>query len=160
MTEIETRFNKVDETIEGRHEREVEWERLLRCVSEFEGLANELKKFLSLNPLTPKRRADLNNLSFQKILNANDRINDWFGFQILEGISEDDRNYINIMFNKRHLFTHTNGRVDQEYLNNTNDTKLRLNELVRLRSKEIRRLLPLIRQMSSNLTKGYLSIKT
>ena len=160
LTEIETRFNEVDETIDDRHEREVEWERLLRCVSEFEGLANELKKFLSLYPLTPKRRADLNSLSFQKILNANERINDWFGFQILEGISEDDRNFINVMFNKRHLFTHKNGRVDQEYLNNTHDTKLRLNELVRFRSKEIKRLLPLIRQMSTNLTKGYLSIKT
>jgi len=157
---IEDRFKEVDETIGDRHEREVEWERLLRCVSEFEGLANELRKFFLRKPLTPKRRADLTSLSFQKIINANDRINEWFGFQILEDIDADDRTFINIMFNKRHLFTHNNGQVDQEYLNNTNDTKLRLNELVRFRSKEIRRLLPLIRQMSTNLTKGYLSIQT
>lgn len=160
LTSLETKFAEAEQTIEDRHEREVEWERLLRCVSEFEGLANELKKFLLKNPMTDKRRADLNSLSFQRILNANDRMNDWFGFQILEGVNLDDRAFVNIMFNKRHLFTHNNGRVDQEYLDNTGDTKLRLNELVRFRSKEIKRLLPLIRQMSNNLTKGYLAVKT
>jgi len=59
----------------------------------------------------------------------------------LNGISEDDRAFLHRMFNRRHLFSHRGGKVDQEYLDRTRDSTVRLNEVVTVKSKEVRRLL-------------------
>jgi predicted nucleic acid-binding Zn-ribbon protein len=156
---LEKRFQEVDEKVSDRHEREVEWERLIRCVSEFEAMANDLRNQLLLIPAAPRRKSDLQSLSFQNIKKANDCIGRWFGFEILEGLSVPDRDFLNIMFNRRHVFTHNAGRVDQEYIDNTGDTKLRLNQLIRLRSQEVKRLLPLIRGVAEKLVLGFESIR-
>lgn len=158
LDELDRQFQTADENIKDRHDREVEWEKLLRCVSEFEGMANDLRKQLIRLPATPQRRSDLMKLSFQRILGANDALNKWFGFEMLKGISPDDREFMNKMFNRRHVFTHNAGKVDQEYLSNTNDSSVRLNEVIRLSSKEIRRLIPLIRLAAYNFIEGYESI--
>ena len=158
LSYLENRFAVIDETVDDRHQRESEWEQLLRSVSEFEGLGNDLKKFLSTKPMTEKRRNDLKSLSFQRVINSNEKIKEWFDVDYLNGISEEDREFINKMFNKRHLFTHNNGKVDQEYINNTSDSSVRLNELIRLKSKEIKRLLHNIRIMGINFINGYNSI--
>lgn len=156
---FENRFLEAFENLADRHEREEEWEKLLRCVSEFESLANELNKFLLSYPMTPSRRKDLSQLSYQKILNADKCIFNWFGFNILGLISSDDRDFLNKMFNRRHLFTHKGGRVDQEYIENTNDSTVKINQTIRLRSNEIKRLIPLIRQAGNNFIVGFVSIK-
>ena len=155
---LQRQFHTSEENLTDRHEREVEWEKLLRCVSEFEAMANDLRKCLLRLPSTPKRKADLHHLSFQRIANANDALNKWFGFEIFQGISPTDREFVNKMFNRRHVFTHNAGMVDQEYLDNTGDITVRLNQRIRLGSSEIKRLIPLVRQVASNLIEGYESI--
>lgn len=155
---LEKKFEEIHETVTDRHYRESEWEQLLRCVSEFEGLGNDLKKFLLTKPMTSKRRNDLRNLSFQRVLNANERLKEWFDIDYLDIIGEEERVFINKMFNKRHLFTHNNGKVDQEYIHNTGDTSVRLNEVIRLKSKDIKRLLPHIRNMGLKFIHGYNNI--
>lgn len=158
LSYLEGRFATVDEKEEDRHKRESEWEHLLRSVSEFEGLGNQLKSFLSTKEMTEKRRNDLRNLSFQRVINSNEKMKEWFDIDYLTGINEEEREFINKMFNKRHLFTHNNGKVDKEYLDNTGDNSVRINELIRLKSKEIKRLLPHIRKMGTNFINGYNSI--
>lgn len=158
LEKIDKRFLEAEEKLSDRHDREVEWENLTRCVSEFEAMANDLKKQLLTIPTTSKRKSDIENLSFQNILKVNDCIKNWFGYEILEGLLENDRKFLNIMFNRRHVFTHNAGKVDQEYLDNTGDTKVRLNQVIRLRSREIKRLIPLISQISKNLIQGFESI--
>jgi len=158
LDEFERQIQIALDSLAGRQEREVEWEKLLRCVSEFEGMANDLASHLLRFPATLRRKKDLRRLSFQRIVNANNALENWFGFEMLEGISPDDREFMNRMFNRRHVFTHNAGKVDQEYLDNTGDTTVRLNEVIRLRSKEIKRLIPLIRQAAKNLIEGYENI--
>lgn len=159
ITTLEEKFKDVDENIEDRHEREAEWEKLLRCVSEFEGLANEIRKHLLLLQLTEKRRKELGSISFQRIIGSSEKLNDWFGIDVFEGISEEEKVFVNKMFNVRHLFTHNNGQVDQEYIQNTGDASMKVNQLVRLRSKEIKRIIELTKKMIINLTESYISIK-
>ena len=62
------------------------------------------------------------------------------------------------MFNRRHLFTHCGGKVDQQYLDKTADATVRLNEVVRIDSKEVRRLLVLVNKIATNLLDGFDSI--
>ena len=156
---LEEKFKDIDENIDDRHQRESEWEKLLRCVSEFEGLANEIRKHLLLLPLTEKRRRELSSVSFQRILGSSEKLDKWFGIDIFEGISEEDKTFVNKMFNIRHLFTHNNGQVDSEYIQNTGDTSMKVNQLVRLRSRDIKRIIELTKKMIINLTNDYMSIK-
>ncbi len=63
------------------------------------------------------------------------------------------------MFNRRHLFTHNAGRVDQEYLDNTGDTSVKLNQVLYVRSKEIKRLISLVSGTGQRLIQGYEAVK-
>ena len=156
---LESQFTEVDETLTERHEREVEWEKLLRCASEFEAMANDIKRQLLSLPAIAKRKGELEQTNFLRIETANARFLNWYGFEILDGISLDDRRFLNTMFNRRHIFAHNAGRVDQEYLDNTGDNSVRLNEKIRVKSKEIRRLIPLVKQAGRNLITGFESIE-
>ena len=62
------------------------------------------------------------------------------------------------MFNRRHVLTHSAGRVDQEYLDKSGDTSVRLNQKITVKKKEIQRLIPLLRKCAENLFKGFESI--
>ena len=97
-------------------------------------------------------------MSFQNVLKANDSLLNWFGFEMLFHFSDDDKTFLNRVFNRRHVLTHNGGRIDQEYLDNTGDTSVRLNQKIVVRSKEIRRLLPLLRTCANNLFVGFESI--
>jgi Zn finger protein HypA/HybF involved in hydrogenase expression len=156
---LRSQFVHTEETMTDRHIRESEWKKLLSfCVSEFEALAVHLRKQLIRIPATPKRKSDLFNLSFQNILKANNCFLNWFGFEILNDIPNEDRDFMNKMFNRRHLIIHKAGEVDQEYLNNTEDRSVKLRQVIRIRSTEIRRLLPLIRKAATSLIDGIESI--
>lgn len=74
---FEKQFQEADMTLTDRHEREVEWEKLTRCVSEFESMANQLRSYLFRYPATPQRKAALRSLTFQNILKANKALRDW-----------------------------------------------------------------------------------
>ena len=156
--EFEQQFIDVDTNITDRHEREIEWEKLTRCVSEFETLANTVRMQLLKIPLIPHRRAALSRVGFQRIINSSEQIENWFGIKILEGLTDDDRSFLNKMFNRRHVFTHNGGRVDQEYLDNTGDVSVRINQVIRLHSREIRRLIPMVRQCAINFVGGLESL--
>lgn len=156
---FEAQFTDADENIKDRADREIEWEKLTRCVSEFEALANNLRIHLANLPATPRRRADLNRLSFQRIINAASAIKNWFDIDIFKDITEQDQEFLNKMFNRRHVFTHNVGRIDQEYIDNTGDTSVRINQTIKFRSREVKRLIPLVRQCSENFVNGYESIK-
>ena len=77
---------------------------------------------------------------------------------MLEGIDQGEQDFLHRMFNRRHLFTHSGGKVDQEYLDKTDDQSVRLNEIVRVDSKEVRRLILLVERMSIDLLDGFDSI--
>jgi hypothetical protein len=59
------------------------------------------------------------------------------------------------MFNRRHVLTHNGGRIDQEYLDKTGDTTVKLHQKIAVRSKEIKRLIPLLRTVAQNLFQGF-----
>ena len=159
MAKLEREFEQAKQEIAERHDREVEWEKLTRCVSDFESMANQLCSILVRLPATPNRKSDLRSLSFQRILKAAKKLDAWYGYNFLENVSEKDREFLNRMFNRRHLFTHNAGRVDQEYLDNTGDTSVRLNQVLRIRSREINRLIKLVREAGQRLIQMYEAIQ-
>lgn len=120
-------------------------------IAEFEALGRDILAELALLPATPSRRKKIVELSFQNPRTAAAALDTWYGFDVLRGFDEGEREFLHKMFNRRHLFAHSGGRVDQEYLDKTGDTTVRLNEVVRVRSNEVRRLLTLVRRLADNL---------
>ena len=152
-------FEEAQGTIRDRHDREVEWEKLTRCVSDFESLANQIRNQLSTLPATSKRKTAIKSLNFQNVIAAAKELDKWYGFDFLEGISKSDRSFLHLHFNRRHLFTHNAGRVDKRYIEITKDETVRLNQVLRVKSKEIDRLIKLLRQLGRKLIYGYESIQ-
>ncbi len=153
-------FETAAANLTERHEREDRWQQLLLgCVSDFEGFASDLRDHLQRFPATPARKRALEHLSFQNIVNAADRLKEWYAFDVLDTIGTEDRDFLNLMFNRRHLFVHRAGRVDQEYLDKSGDAAAKLNQVIRLKSNMIKRLIPLLQTASRNFVVAFESIK-
>jgi DNA-directed RNA polymerase subunit RPC12/RpoP len=155
ITSIKNQFEQVNSDVHDRTERALEWEKFVRCISEFEALGNDIVRRLLTFPMTNKRRNELNQLSFQRIGDAVKKIEDWYSIKIWEEFREDEAKFINLMFQRRHIFTHQAGRVDAEYMKNTGDSSVKIGQILRLRSNEIKRLLPLLQKMGMNLIAGF-----
>jgi len=161
MKAFADRHRSASETLTGRQERETVWADMVRSVvAEFDALGNDLAQSLARLPLTPRRRKDVQELSFQSLFSADKNLSEWFAIRILEGVTDDDRVFLHKMFHRRHLLTHNAGRVDQDYLDATKDTTVKLNETVRVRSNEVERLIRLVTFVGARLTAGYASIST
>jgi hypothetical protein len=157
---LERQFAEKNNSVKDQRLREEEWKSLLvRCVSEFEYLANDVRKQLLRIPASPRRKSDLGSLSFQSLLNARDCIKNWFGIEILDVFSEEDANFMNKMFNRRHLVIHKGSQVDEEYIKNTGDKTVRLNQVIRIGSNEVNRLISLTKKVGQNLILGFESIQ-
>ena len=126
--------------------------------SGFEAMARDVQNQLARLPLTPSRRKEVEQISFHQILKADQCFRDFFGFELCKGFDDAEKPFLNRMFNRRHILMHNAGRVDEKYLTQTSDLGVRLHEKIRVRSKEIARLIPLLKKMAANLFEGYESI--
>lgn len=158
LNEAQTKFESANAAIANRHDREIEWEKITKCISDFEAMARDIQNQLARLPLTPTRRKEVGHISFHQILKANECLRDFFGIELFRGFDEADKEFVNRMFNRRHILTHNAGRVDEKYLAQTLDTGVRLHEKIRVRSKERAGLIPLLKKMAANLFEGYESI--
>jgi hypothetical protein len=54
---------------------------------------------------------------------------------LLKNVSKADTDFLNKMFNRRHILVHNARRVDQEYLHRTGDSSVRFHEKIVVRSR-------------------------
>jgi len=155
---LQDEFESADANINNRQDREIEWEKMTKCISDFEAMARDIQNGLARLPMTPLRRKHVEQISFQQIMKAAESLENFFAINLFKSVSQADREFLNKMFNRRHILTHNGGRVDQEYLDRTSDTEVRLHQKIVVRSREIARLLPLLKAMAMNLFQGYESI--
>ena len=81
-----------------------------------------------------------------------------FDIGVLLGIDAADCDWANLMFHRRHLFTHRGGIVDQKYLDDSADTTVQLGQLVRETKENVHRLLSLMVRIARNLHHGFHAI--
>jgi hypothetical protein len=165
LEHIETMLKRVDEvknTVADRRERGLIWEEMTKnIVGNFEHLAKHLRVKLLNLPMTPNRRKRLEELNFQKPLQTNDTLLEWFDIGLLawpgDGtarkrvVPDADLPFIKKMVQRRHILIHNGGIVDQEYLDLSGDTQVQLGERISIGSNEIRRFIGCIRTMAENL---------
>jgi hypothetical protein len=87
-----------------------------------------------------------------------ERLRGWFAIEIFKGLNQEDPEFLNREYNRRHLIIHRAGRVDEEYLEKTRDTSVRLDQTLRIRSNEVVRLSELLRQCANNFFDEFASI--
>lgn len=161
MDEMLRRLDETCNTVQDRNARGETWEDMtVKSVSKFEALAKHLRNALLRFPMTPNRRKALEGLNFQRPLDADNSLSNWFDIGLLRSaaspahpwsaMAASEPPFIGKMFQKRHILSHNDGIVDQDYLDLSGDTTVRLGERIRVRSKEARRFLEGIRQMGEN----------
>jgi len=152
-------FENADQNLMDKNERGEVWDRLtVACISEIEALGNHVRYRLRLIPATPKRKNELERLSFQRVLDACESLDRWYGLDTLEGASGEEKAFLNMMLHRRHIITHNGGKVDADYLKLSGDSHAKLNERIRIRSSQVHRLLGIASLLCKNLTKGIQSI--
>src|ERR1022692_627009 len=157
-----SQWQEAKNNISDRNERRSVCEDLtVKSLSEFEALAKHLRRKLLLFPMTSKRRKQLEGLNFQKPLIANASLGEWFDISVREWagngispkrlVSETELPFIKIMIQKRHILIHNGGIVDQQYLDLSGDSSVRLDERISVRSNEAKRFIENVRVMAANL---------
>ena len=160
MSLLEKRFERVNSIIKDKRERGEEWKTIIeRCVSEFESMANDMRSLLIRVPSTPKRKKEIERLNFQNLFEANDAMKSWFGIEMLRNFSPDEQNFLKKMLNWRHIIVHNSGRVDEKYLKNTADSKVALNQSIRIGSEQAHRAIKLTSVLAKNLISELHSLK-
>ena len=149
----------MDTEIQDRQERARKWESLLpRYISAFEAMVHDIRAQLVTLPMIAKRRKEVGSLSFQQIGQAEESIRKWFGIEIFFGLKPEDQRFLNREFNRRHLLVHRAGRVDDEYLQKTGDTSVKLHQSIRVQSSDVARLAKLLFQCAQNFFEQFSSI--
>jgi Zn finger protein HypA/HybF involved in hydrogenase expression len=161
LAEISADFESDAQNIstDKRDQRQRRWRHhVSACVAEFDALGHDISKALAALPCTAARRKAILELSLPSITVTADKMREWFAIDLLHGVDDNDHSFLNRMFNRRHLFAHNSGKVDQEYLDRTDDSTVRLNEVVKITSNETRRLIALVQRLAEHLLLGFESI--
>lgn len=111
--------------------------------------------------MTAVRRTQLLKMSFQQPLAADASLREWYGVGLFEWpgsdtnpkrvIAQSEIPFIRKMVQRRHILIHNGGIVDQDYLQLSGDTHVRLDERIEIRSNEAKRFLENVKELGLNL---------
>jgi hypothetical protein len=156
---LDQEFKQAEAELKDKFERGQKWLSLLpRYISGFEAMAGDIHSELLRLPMVPKRREEVERISFQQIRPANEALQKWLAIDIFAGLKHDDQTFLNREFNRRHLIVHKAGRADEEYIQKTGDNSVKLNQTIRVRSEDIPRLSRLVFECGENLFEQFNSI--
>ena len=68
-----------------------------------------------------------------------------------EWLSADQKRFLFLMFQRRHLLEHNNGLVDQKYIDKTNDFGYKVGERIIVRVEEVRKLQSIVLTLGNGL---------
>jgi hypothetical protein len=92
-------------------------------------------------------------VSFQNIVNAKNRVQTLYGFDLADSL--DDNQWASIVrcFQKRHLLAHTMGVIDEDYIKKASDPSAIIGRIISIDSDEVKRLIQLLEIVGGNLHK-------
>jgi hypothetical protein len=143
-----------------RNRRDAEWRNLVRdCVSAFEGYSRDLLQELAQLPASPSRKRAVADITFHNPIQAALAIRTCFDIDLLNGLGQDDQEFLRRRFLRRHVYEHASGLVDQEYIDRSGDATVRVGQLLRERSGNVLTLIGLVRTLAKNFDEGFHSIQ-
>lgn len=122
---------------------------LENAVSAFDGFGREIVAVHKDASSNPTKAASL---SFQNLANANEKVEQLFGFWLEDGLGAKEWTTALQCFQKRHLLAHKMGVVDQKYVDSTGDPVVKVGHKVPITLDEVRELLMLVKQLGTFLS--------
>jgi hypothetical protein len=120
-------------------------------VTEFDSAARALAKCLAkMVPMKAGRKDALNRMLFHNIKKRSREMKHWFDIDLYKGMSSDDIALLERMFARRHVYEHCGGEVDQQYIDETGDTTVRLKQSIREAREPVLETISLVGSMAAN----------
>ena len=69
----------------------------------------------------------------------------------LEWITQDEYNYLSLMFQKRHILEHNDGIIDKKYLEKTNDLEYGINQRLVITHKDVSIFISIIMKLTNGI---------
>jgi len=128
------------------------------CVAAFDSCAAQYAKQLAARiPMTGARKARLERALFHNLHASAELFREYFGIDILDGLSEDERAFATLMFYRRHVYEHKGGEADARYIAESGDD-VRPKQALRETRESVHRLANCIVRLGTNLHSGFQDI--
>lgn len=118
------------------------------CVSAFDGFGRELCRVFKEKACDD---AKAEKVSFQNLEGAKNAIRDLFHIDLSAHLTADEWKLLLRGFQKRHLFAHKMGVVDQDYITKSGDIQTVIGRKVGVGADEIKELVQIIRKLAQGL---------
>lgn len=93
-------------------------------------------------------------IRFQNLSGARRNIQDVFGFDFADVLTESEWGFISRMFQKRHLISHKMGVIDQDYVAKADDAAAVVGRKVQVDAGEVRDAIAIVKRLGSRLYAG------
>ena len=121
---------------------------LENTASAFDGFGRETCRVYAV---TSSASAKAENLSFQNLANARQRIQELFGFDLAAGVETQEWDFVCLCFQKRHLLAHKMGVVDETYLKTVKDPQTIVGRKVFIKPDEVIALISVLKKLGAYL---------
>lgn len=129
------------------------------AVSIFDSYARQIAKQLAMRiPMLPSRKKDLEKKLFHNLGPCAEYLDRVFGIDLFQGLSLEEQQFAIMMFQRRHIYEHNGGEVDERYIRESGDTSVRVKQVIYETQNSVCKLLSLLVKMGNNLHKGFHSI--
>lgn len=118
------------------------------CVSAFDGFGRELCRMHPQKSATP---AKVKKISFQNLDGAKTNVLSTFGIDLSACVTSAEWNSVIRGFQKRHLFTHTMGVVDEDYITGTADTTAIAGRKITIDPADVREVVQVMQKVAQHL---------
>lgn len=125
-------------------------------VSGFDSLARQYVQQLAKRvPMRPQRRAKFEKMLFHNPLSFVPDVKAVFDIDIFHGISDVDKEFVKLMFHRRHVYEHNGGEADEKYIRESGDNSVRLKQALRETQSTSQRCTEIAVKMARNLHQGF-----
>ncbi len=126
-----------------------------QAVSEFDSAARDLSdQMISLIPMKESRKNQLERLLFHNLDKFDELLGRCFDINLLKGMAAD-RDFVNRMFLRRHVFEHNGGVATQRYVEESGDENIEKGDLIRETLENANRFIGNLNRMISNFESDF-----
>jgi len=125
-----------------------------KAVSLFDACCRDWVSQLAVLPMRPHRRKMVLDVLFHR-LNASGIIERAFDIEMLKGMSSEDLEYVQLMFQRRHVFEHEGGVATRRYIEESGDKLTSESTLIRETRENAHRMVSCLIRMATNFEAGF-----
>jgi hypothetical protein len=106
-------------------------------------------------PMRSARRERIRKMHFHDLAVTRKELIGGFDIDICEGLTDGDIATATRMFQRRHVYEHNGGEVDEKYLRDSGDTSVRLKQAIRETQGAVHEFANIVLRMARNLHRGF-----